>query len=215
MDLRRGAPLSENAALLSLHDVAKSYGPQRVLKVDSLDLYRHECVLLQGRNGFGKSTLLRVLGGISSVDGGSVSRHPLLSKLRLGFLPQVGGLYGDLTVRENLHLRRRIYGLAKIPPTGVWYVDELGLEGYLDRRVSELSGGFQRLAGIAATLHAAPGWVLLDEPLNGVDSKTRQLLRERFADLCTRLELCVVAAPSAEGDLASTRQIEIRNGEIV
>ncbi len=208
-------PSSENVPLLSLRNVTKSYGPQRVLTIDSLDLHRHERILLHGRNGFGKSTLLRILGGISTLAGGSISRHPLLNKLRLGFLPQVGGLYADLTVRENLHLRRQIYGLTSISPTGVWYVEELRLERYLDRRVSELSGGFQRLAGIAATLHAAPGWLLLDEPLNGVDSKTQELLKERFAELGTRLELCVIAAPSADGDLASTRQIEIRDGRIV
>lgn len=206
--------MSEDAALLSLRNVVKSYGAERVLAIDHLDLCRHECVLLHGRNGFGKSTLLRILGRISTVASGTVSRHPLLRKLRLGYLPQAGGLYGDLTVGENLHLRRRIHGLPKIPLAGLWYVDELGLERFLRHRVSELSGGFQRLAGIAATLHAAPGWLLLDEPLNGVDDKTQELLRERFARLAPRLELCVVAAPTLDGDLASTRRIEIVNGRI-
>jgi ABC-type multidrug transport system ATPase subunit len=200
--------------LLSLRKVIKSYGRQRAIMIESLDLLRGESVLLHGRNGFGKSTLLRVIGGISSVDGGCIERHPLLRKIRLGFLPQGGGLYGDLTVRENLRLRRRIYGLPRVPETGLWYVDEFGLARYLDRRVSELSGGYQRLAGIAATLHTAPRWLLLDEPLTGVDGTSQQIFRERFAQFSRQLELCVVASPGLDGDVGCSRRIEMRDGHI-
>jgi len=208
-------PSDDDVPLLSLRNVTKSYGPQRVLAIDSLDLHRHESILLHGRNGFGKSTLLRILGGISGIASGSISRHPMLSRLRLGYLPQTGGLYADLTVRENLRLRRRLYGLVNMPPDGAWYIEELRLERYLDRRVSELSGGFQRLAGIAATLHSSPGWLLLDEPLNSVDSTAQKILRERFAELAARLELVVIASPDLDSGLASTRRLEIRDGRIV
>lgn len=206
--------MNNASALLSLQNVTKTYGRERVLTVDSLELYRHQSVLLHGRNGSGKSTLLRILAGISSVDGGVLSHHPVLKNLRLGFLPQSGGLYSDLTLRENLRVRRRLYGLTDIPPTGLWYIDDLGLSPYLDRQVSQLSGGFQRLSAIAALLHAAPRWLLLDEPLSGVDTDAQALLRERFADLAKRLDLCVVAAPTKEGELVSGHRIVVSEGRI-
>jgi len=207
--------MSEEVPLLSLRNVTKRYGAQTVLLVESLELRRGESILLHGRNGIGKSTLLRILGGISTIDSGDIERHELLRMSRLGFLPQAGGLYADLTVRENLRLRRRVYGLQRIPETGAWYIDELGLEKYLDRCVAELSGGFQRLAGIAATLHVSPRWLLLDEPLTGVDAEARAILKENFTRLIARLDLCVIASPGLDGELGSTRRIEFQNGGIV
>jgi ABC-type multidrug transport system ATPase subunit len=204
----------ESAPLLTLRQVTKSYGRQRVLSIERLDLFRSQTVFLHGRNGSGKSTLLRLLGGIAIPRHGSVKRAPLLRQAPLGFLPQSGGLYGDLTLRQNLQLRRRIYGLRDFPLTKLWYVEELDLERYLDRRVAELSGGFQRLAGLAATLYANPRWLLLDEPLNGVDAHGKGVLKRRFATLAKQLELCVVTAPSVEDDLGCERRIEVREGAI-
>jgi ABC-type multidrug transport system ATPase subunit len=206
--------MNESSLLVSLKDVVKHYAGQRVLSIEQLEFHRQEAIFLQGRNGSGKSTLLRLIGGISVAQRGTIFRHPRLSRAPLGFLPQTGGLYADLTVRQNLKMRRRLYGLPDIPLGGLWYIDDLGLGNFLDRRVAELSGGFQRLAAMAVTLHIGPRWLLLDEPLTGVDGAAREILKARLAALAPRLELCVVASPSLDDELVRSRHIEVRSGKI-
>ena len=98
---------------------------------------------------------------------------------------------------------------------GLWYVADLGLIPFLNRQVAQLSGGFKRLAAMAATLHGEPDWLLLDEPLSGVDDRARQLLREHFKTLTKRLDLLVIAAPSTDQDLGADDRIEIKDGRIV
>lgn len=207
--------MTEETTLLSLRDVVKSYGTQKVLEIDDLKIQRGQSIALFGGNASGKSTLMRILCGISIVDRGEVFRHPRLERRHLGYLPQSGGLYGDLTLRENLRLRRRLYGLIHFPPEGLWYVDELGLDRFLDRQVSQLSGGYQRLAALATMLHSEPRWLLMDEPLSGVDQRATEVLERRFEKLRKSLELCVVATPSGDRDLGMAERIEVRQGRIV
>lgn len=200
--------------LVVLHDVRKSYGRARVLTIEHLVLQPGRSVLIHGANGSGKSTLLRVLAGISQPDAGRVERAPAIAQGRLGFLPQSGGLYGELSVRANLRLRRRIFGLPDVPLRDAWYLDALDLGPSLDKKVAQLSGGFQRLAAIAATLHIEPDWLLLDEPFNGVDHPRRQVLRERLGEIMGRVALFVVAAPTVEDMLELGATIRVSKGRL-
>lgn len=206
--------MRQEAALLRLQGVEKHYGHQKVLKIGELSLPARRSILLHGRNASGKSTLLRIVGGISTADEGSVWRHPVLEHRRLGFLPQAGGLYADLTLEQNLGLRRRLFDLPEINLHELWYIDELGLVPFLDRQVAQLSGGFTRLAAMAATLHGEPDWLLLDEPLSGVDDRARQVLKKRLKALAGRLDLLIMAAPSIDQDLGADLRVEIKGGQI-
>ena len=154
--------------LIDVRELRKAYDRQTVVDVERLRLDAGERVLIAGRNGSGKSTLLRLLSGAAIADGGRVTTAPNLRAGRVGYVPQSAGLYADLSVRRNLALRRALYGC---PPLDVesadaaWYVDDLALTPVLDRRVGELSGGYQRLAAVAAALHVEPSWLLFDDCL--------------------------------------------------
>lgn len=200
---------------IALKNVAKFYGKQRhVVLIEQLSLPQGGSVLLHGRNGSGKSTLLRILARVSTTDRGDVDHSARLLQGRLGYLPQSGGLYPELSLRDNLRLRRQLYGLRDIRPESVWYVRELGLIQFLPRRVSELSGGFQRLAAIAATLHIEPTWLLMDEPLSGVDAEMRGDLLGWFTELAREMDLFVVAAPLVEDSLGALTAIEMVDGRV-
>lgn len=207
--------MSDDLVLVRLDNVAKRYGRESVLQISELRLWRHQTILLHGSNGSGKSTLLRLIAGISTLGGGNISYHPILKKARLGFLPQTGGLYHDLTVEQNLHLRRRLFGLAYLPAKNLWYLEETGLSALLHKRVVELSGGYQRLTAVAAVLHATPRWLLLDEPFTGIDAETVGVIREGLGRLLPKLDLFVVTAPTVDGGVGVSTQIEIRRGSIV
>ena len=160
-----------------------------VVKVD-LDVRCGEIYGFLGRNGAGKTTTIRMLLGLVRPSAGEISilgssigkdRSGVLS--RVGFFVESAAAYPNLTVRENLHIQRRLMGA---PSTSVDAVIELlKLGEYADRRAGRLSlGNKQRLSLARALLHS-PELLILDEPANGLDPagivEIRALLR-RLAD---------------------------------
>ena len=205
---------SHTKELIRLEGVEKHYGSTRVLGVESLSIYEGDRVLLRGDNGSGKSTLLRLAAGIIQPDEGLVWRADELRKQRLGYVPQAGGLYEDLTVRNNLHLRRRLYGLRAVDPASLPYIGRLGLTPFLDKRFIELSGGYQRLAAVAAAFAVDPGWLLLDEPFGGVDEHGCSALLDQLYRREADLAAMIITDPSGETVLHTSRVIEMSNGRL-
>ena len=202
------------AHLIELEHVEKHYGRERVVAIESLALDFGERVVITGLNGSGKSTLLRLLAGVSQPNRGLVRRNPALDQASLGYVPQSGGLYTELSIRANLAQRRRLWNLPETAPESAWYVQDLGLEPLLDKTPAELSGGFQRLAAVATALHVEPSWLLLDEPFYGLDKGRRDILEERLRHLCNNLVLFVVTAPSVEFTDAA-RVVRMENGRVL
>ena len=200
--------------LVEIRDLEKCYGKQRVLSVPQLTLRRGEHIAITGANGSGKSTLLRVIAGVTQPSVGRVSRRAAPPGPRIGYVPQSGGLYPDLTVEENLKLRRALWLRKRLSANSAPTVAALDLQGTLERTPAELSGGLQRLATIAAALHVEPDWLLLDEPFQGLDPRRRTLLVEHLALISARLQLLVITAP-AENDFGLlTKTIRMVGGRI-
>ncbi|WP_211370138.1 ABC transporter ATP-binding protein [Nonomuraea turkmeniaca] len=128
---------------------------------------------LLGLNGAGKTTLIRMLlgmiaptAGSVSVLGAAVTAGERSAWARVGYLVEVPVAYPELTVRENLHLVRR---LRRLPGGTDEVIERLALTPYADRRARTLSmGNLQRLALAKALIHA-PDLLILDEPVNGLD----------------------------------------------
>lgn len=148
-----------------------------VKAVDGLDLTvrRGEIYAFLGRNGAGKSTTIRLMLALLRPTAGSVEilgyrmePNALRALERIGSMVEAAGAYGNLTVRENLELQRRLLGLKR----GRW-VDEAvelcGLGEYLDRRVDALSLGNKQRVGLGRALLNRPEILILDEPTNGLD----------------------------------------------
>ena len=171
--------LSSDSCLVSLRDVEKRYGGKVALRNCSVELRRAERMLITGGNGSGKSTLLRILAGITPVSSGQATVSPEFDAMRVCYVPQVGGLYQNLTVIENARALSHLVG-AETPKDleRNWFVRDLGLERFLQAKGAELSGGFQRLAAIACALAARPQGLFLDEPLTGVDPERAERLLE-------------------------------------
>src|SRR5258706_14935335 len=91
--------MASTPSLLSANDLALAYGYQRLLEAVTLSVAPGEKVGLVGRNGCGKTSLLRILAGHQNADAGDVTRR---RGLRIGYLPQVIELDGSLTVRQNI-----------------------------------------------------------------------------------------------------------------
>ncbi len=192
---------SSAPALLSANELALSFGLQRVLDGVVLSVAPWEKVGLVGRNGCGKTCLLKILAGANQADAGEISRR---RGLRVGYLPQEFELDGSKTVRENIEagasdlmewLRCYEAGhrsdaemaelLHKIEVADGWNLQArikadataLGTPP-LDARVGPLSGGEKRRVALCRALAPQPDLLLLDEPTNHLDAETIRWVEE-------------------------------------
>ena len=160
------------AVLIQITDVQKSYGDQVLLDGAEVTLTDNVKVGFVGRNGTGKSTLLRILLGEEEIESGQVVTHP---DLRIGYLRQHDPFQAGETALEFL---------MRDSQQPDWKCGQVAgqfeLKGdYLSGPISELSGGWQTRVKLAALLLHEPNLLLLDEPTNFLDLRT-QLLLEHF-----------------------------------
>ncbi len=151
--------------LVSLERVHKAYGVRPLLADVSLGVGAGERIGVVGRNGDGKTTLLRLLGGLEEADHGRVTRN---RGLRLGFLTQGDHLDPTASVREVVLQGRAEHEWAADPSTRE-VVEVLLADVSLDRAVEGLSGGERRRSSLARLLLGDHDLVVLDEPTNHLD----------------------------------------------
>jgi ABC-type multidrug transport system ATPase subunit len=174
--------------LLSVECVSKSFAGLRVLSSASLRAVPGELRVLFGRNGIGKSTLLKIAAGRIAPDGGSVhfaGRDYLSATLMtlatdgLFYLPDHDLLSSAFTVRQQLEMIRRQFGGGECGEAAA----RMGIERHLDKRPRELSGGERRRAEVAAVFVRRPRCLLADEPYRGIAPRDAEDLTEAFVGL--------------------------------
>lgn len=170
---------------LEVKDLKKSYGAGegfvQVLKGISTGVEQGDMCVIQGTSGSGKSTLLNCIGGLDTIDSGSVKvdgkeiaglSQTELSEYRranLGYIFQFYNLVPNLTVRENIQVCEY---LTKNPLDMEELLETLGLTPHQNKFPSQLSGGQQQRCAIARALIKNPKLLLCDEPTGALDSKT-------------------------------------------
>ncbi len=226
--------------LLSLSDAEIAYGGRKLLNHASLTLQAGEKIALIGRNGTGKSTLLKVLAGSTQLDDGTLWSADNLTVATLSqAVPEVGdhtiyhtvveglGELGDLLDRYHAIAQhssmQRLDELADveagIEALGGWNVEQR-VNRLLDRMalpadalLNECSGGLQRRAMLARALVAEPDVLLLDEPTNHLDIPTIDALQRLL--IATPATVVVVTHDRALIDAVATRIVELDRGALV
>jgi len=168
--------VSGSAPLLSLSGIVKRYGKTEALCGLNLGLNAGEVLALLGPNGAGKTTAVRALLGLTAIDAGSIAVFghapgSYAARLSLGVMLQVGALPDQLRVRELLRLGASYY---RTPELIDHLVVDCQLDGLMDRRYGELSGGQKRRAQFALALIGKPRLLVLDEPTAALDTAARQ-----------------------------------------
>ena len=164
-------------------------GGKRALDDVSIDLTSPNLIGLLGPNGAGKTTLMKLLvagllptSGEILLDGKPLKKQEKLLKDNLGYLPQVFGLYDELTIRQFLRYMATLKGLGKAMDDEVERVMEAtNLTELRARRVGALSGGQRQRVGIAQALLGSPKFLIFDEPTAGLDPEERIKFRTLFS----------------------------------
>lgn len=205
---------AEPAALISLRGAVKRYGRRAILNVAELDIGEGDRIQLIGANGSGKSTLARILARHGSPTSGQIAFRGA-ARGPVALLPQSGGFYRQMTLFQNLVAIARLHGRrSELNEYTEHAVTALGLAPYLDRPVVNLSGGMQRLAGIACVFGAQPAALILDEPFAGLDAEKAQRVRDLLQSHTGGFHFLMVLGHQPDDTLGLPRIIRITGGEI-
>ena len=191
-------------ATVEVFSLSKYFDGQEVVKDISLNLSPGEILGLIGPDGAGKSTLIRMIAGLIEpstgnivVNGIDVAKNFEKTKHTIGYMPQVFGLYGLLSVEENLRYMADVFGI--IGDTYRQRSEELyrfsGLGPFKKRRAAQLSGGMKQKLGLSCVLVHRPDVLLLDEPTNGVDPVSRREFWEMLHTIASEGKTILVSTP--------------------
>ena len=196
----------------------------------SLTIEAGEFVSIVGPSGSGKSTLFYLLGGLTRATSGKVmidgvdfasltdAERTRVRKQKIGFVFQKFNLLPTLTARQNIELAHEISGRAE--PLDRKYLDQLtellGIQGRLDHRPSELSGGEQQRVAIARALVTRPAIVLADEPTGNLDTKNSDAVLKMLVRSNQELgQTTLMITHNPEAAAIAGRILHMRDGEIV
>jgi len=175
-----GAP---KEAVIRAVNLTRKFGEMTAVDHLNLEIARGEIFGLVGPDGAGKTTTLRLICGLVDptegeawVTGHNVARELDAVKDQIGYMAQRFGLYGDLTVDENMFFYADLFGLAKSErgPLMQRLLRMTRMEPFRARRAANLSGGMKQKLALMCTLLHHPQVLFLDEPTNGVDPVSRR-----------------------------------------
>jgi len=175
-------------SIVSIKDVGKAYGSQRVLDGISLGVPQGKCLALIGHNGAGKTTLMKLVLGLIRPTAGRIEvlgADPAVAdkafRQQLGFLPENVAFHEELTGADTLGFYARLKGLETTCCPAL--LERVGLSSAAERRVHTYSKGMRQRLGLAQALLGTPKLLLLDEPTTGLDP----VLRQEFFEIIRQL----------------------------
>ena len=181
--------------MISLRGLTKQFGTVTAVDHLSLEIGKGEIFGLVGPDGAGKTTTLRMITGLVDPTEGTavtagfdVTKDSTAVRDRIGYMAQRFGLYGDLTVEENMHFYADLFGMSAPVRDALapQLLDMTRMAPFLNRPAAKLSGGMKQKLALMCTLLHKPQVLLLDEPTNGVDPVSRRdfwtILHQLVAD---------------------------------
>lgn len=193
--------------LIKLKDVFTRFGDRKVLNGLDLEVFAGETLVIIGRSGVGKSTILKHIGGLLPPDSGEVwvegqkvesLNEQELNELRkkMGVVFQYAALFDSLTVFENIAFRLlRDFGMTEARAVEVVRkkLELVGLKDeLLDLKPAQLSGGMRKRVGLARAIAVDPEIILYDEPTSGLDPVTSEAINDLILDMQRKLNVTSV-----------------------
>lgn len=179
--------MGEKSPIIEVENLSKTFALLPVLRSVSFGLARGETIMLLGQNGGGKSTLLRLLAGLSKptaglirIGGWQMPQEAMEVRRQIGLVSHQPLLYGNLSARENLDFFGKLYGMTndeRVERISA-VLDQVGLAKRADSLARDFSRGMQQRLSIARALLHQPEILLLDEPFTGLDQAAAEKLED-------------------------------------
>ena len=216
--------------LIALKKISLSYGRRQILDNINFEVNQGQILGLLGPNGVGKSTIFNLITGLIKPAYGSIlfngtdaTKYPIYErtkKFKIGFCPQYGGFFSDLTLYENLKCvgevlikdeRKRNEKINQL-------IAKFELESVRDIKAKLLSGGQRKKCVIALALLGEPQILLLDEPYSALDLLTIKMLQEVIVNLQTENpKIAIIICDHAARDILAVADssIILSNGKVI
>lgn len=216
--------------IIEAHDIHKSFGQLEVLKGIDFSADKAETVSIMGASGTGKSTLLQILGTLSTPDRGSLTidgedvlklGSDDLASFRgrkIGFVFQAHHLLPEFTALENVMIPALIAGTSasQAKAEALRLLTNLGLKDRASHKPSELSGGEQQRTAIARAIINRPAVLFADEPTGNLDSVTKQEIHKIFFELRDSIgQTIVIVTHDPQLAALCDRRLEMKDGMFI
>ena len=213
--------------MITVADIASSYGRKRILKGASFTAQKGECIGIVGANGCGKSTLLSILAGTLKPKSGAViyggrtawtdagarrmKRDPEVIRRMTGYVPQENPLIPELSVYDNLRLWYPDKSVLR-QELSQGFLSLLGIGEFVNKQVNKLSGGMKKRVSIGIAMSDMPPILLLDEPSAALDLICKEDIRMYLQTYLQRGGTVVITTHE-ESELALCSKIYVmKNG---
>ena len=222
---RRHVPHQADAPILELCGVAVQYDSHQVLEDISFQLTTGERVALVGPNGAGKSTTMKMItgflpptSGTARIGGPDILEDPIQAKRLLGYLPENGPLYGEMTVLEFLNFiaemrgyRSTVEKAARIATvTEICHLEDVGYQP-----IETLSKGYRQRVGIAQAVIHDPPYMIMDEPTDGLDPNQKHEVRDLISRMASDKVIILSTHILEEVEAICSRAVVISGGQLV
>ncbi len=215
--------------LLKLEKISLYFGKRKILEDLNLSLNQGEILGLLGPNGVGKSTIFNIIIGLLKPNYGSifinndnVTKDPIFyrtKKYKIGYVPQHGGYFHDLSLRENLKaISEMVIEDKKLREERInLLISKFELESLQNIKAEFLSGGQKKRLVISLALLSNPKILLLDEPFAALDIMTIKNLQQIIVDLQTQNNISIILCDHQARDLLSCVDLAIvlSNGKVI
>ena len=205
----------QNKPIIELQKISLTYGKRKILDNINFSLNENQILGLLGPNGVGKSSIFNLITGLINPDYGSikinsqiVNNFPIYQRtkeFKIGYVPQYGGFFRDLSLIENLSAIGEI--LIKNKPERKerinLLISKFELEAVQDTKAGHLSGGQKKKLVIALSLLGNPKIILMDEPFAALDVMTINILQQIIVNLQSENNISIILCDHQARDLLS------------
>lgn len=207
--------------MIEVSHLSRNYGTFRAVHDVSFSIPTGQIVGLLGPNGAGKTTTMRMITGflkpsegVVKIDGMSIEDEPVLSKQKIGYMPEAAPLYSDMIVADYLRYIADMQG--ENPNEKVPHIcNECGLKEVMDKNIGELSRGYRQRVGLAHALMHDPEILILDEPTSGLDPNQIGEVRNLIKEIGKTRTVIISTHILSEVEMLCSRVIIIANGKLV
>lgn len=209
--------------MVEIKNLTKYYGAHPAVQDISFNVGDHEVLGFLGPNGAGKSTTMNMItgclpstSGTVLVDGYDIAKDPMEVKRRIGYLPELPPVYGDMRVRDYLQFAAGLKGLPRNKRKAEVEnaMERLRITDVQKRIIGNLSKGYRQRVGFAQALLGSPKFLILDEPTVGLDPTQVMEVRNLITDLAKEHTIIFSTHILAEVSAVCERVVIINKGQI-